>query len=357
MRRFGKFAGSAAAMAIVAISAPALAQEPVSAHYGDTTVTIGGGTALLGLPDVEFTNLINTGTAAVVDVLKDSEDFIDELGYNINGSIATPLGGNRQLVLGGFFARTEDDDSVACTSAQDCYWFNIDGSGGTLQIAGLLDSTVINSDRDVDHWGGSLESRWLTAPAVMGVTQAPLPKYFAVGADIRGIDQDLSIRTTRAGTGTVETYNEDLDTRYYGGYVAYGGDYKPFLLKGLWESWGLVSSFQARAGLYYVDTDYSGRMSGTLPGALNLSKDDVAFIGGLSLIHSKQISPRASLSLRSDYEYYSWVPEMSYANDGAGAFTGPNAVTRIGDDDAFSMRTSLRLTIKLGPREIMEPMK
>jgi hypothetical protein len=50
---------------------------------------------------------------------------------------------------------------------------------------------------------------------------------------------------------------------------------------------------------------------------------------------------------------------MSYANSNAaaGGFVGPNAVTRIGDGDAFSARTSLRLTIKLGPREIMEPYK
>ena len=36
---------------------------------------------------------------------------------------------------------------------------------------------------------------------------------------------------------------------------------------------------------------------------------------------------------------------------------GAQLGTRIGSDDAFSARTSLRLTIKLGPDSVMEPMK
>ena len=100
----------------------------------------------------------------------------------------------------------------------------------------------------------------------------------------------------------------------------------------------------------------------TVNGSLSLSSDDVAFIGGLTLETRKKIGRRATLSLKSVYEYYSWVPDMRY-NDvdvqGAGNnFTGPNNGTRIGDDDAFSMRTSLRLTIKLGPDSVFEePLK
>lgn len=349
------------AAACAVLAAPAGAQEPVHAYFGSTTVTIGGGTAIIDLPDVEFTTRFNENTGTFASKLKDSEDIFDEIGYNVNGSIATPLGGNQQIVFGGFFAQVDDDDSELCASPASgnatCNWVNINGSGTNANIADSGTSTLVHSDREVDFWGASLESRWLTGPALMGVTQAPSPKYFAIAADVRGIDQDLLLTTTNPGNGVVSRYNEELDTRYYGAYLAYGGDYTPFLLAGLWRSWGLQSSFQARAGLYYADADYSGSMTGAVNGALSLSDDDVAFIGGLSLITSKQISPRASLSLRSDYEYYSWVPEMSYANNAPGNFTGPNTRTSIDDDDAFAMRTSLRLTIKLGPDEIMEPYK
>ena len=78
---------------------------------------------------------------------------------------------------------------------------------------------------------------------------------------------------------------------------------------------------------------------------------------------SKRIGQRATLSLKSEYEYYSYVPEMAYnQRDAAAGFAGLGAGgqvgTVIGDDDAFSMRTSLRLTIKLGPDSVFEePMK
>lgn len=359
MRIFGKAA--LGLLASCAVAGTALAQEPVGANFGNTTVTIGGGTAVIDLPDVKFTTQFNENTGTFANKFKDSDDIFDDLGYNINGSIATPINGNQQAVLSGFFAEVEDDDSATCSSpasgAATCNWVNIDGSGTNGNIADSGLSTVVNSDREVTFWGASLESRWLSGPAISGVTRAPSAKYFGVAADIRGIDQDLSLRTTNPGNAVVSTYNEELDTRYYGAYLAYGGDYKPFLFGGLWDSWGLQSSFQARAGVYYADADYSGRMAGVVTGALNLSEEDVAFIGGLSLITSKQISPRASLSLRSDYEYYSWVPDMEYANNAPGNFTGPNTRTRIDDDDAFTMRTSLRLTIKLGPDSIMEPYK
>ena len=84
----------------------------------------------------------------------------------------------------------------------------------------------------------------------------------------------------------------------------------------------------------------------------------MAFIGGLTLETRKRIGRRATLSLKSDYEYYSYVPDMNY-NDtiNGNVLLGPNVGTTIGDSDAYAMRTSLRLTIKLGPREIMEPLK
>jgi hypothetical protein len=59
---------------------------------------------------------------------------------------------------------------------------------------------------------------------------------------------------------------------------------------------------------------------------------------------------RSSLSLWTDYEYISSVPEMRYAD-----FNRP---TRIDDDSVFASRTMLRLNIGLGSSELyQEPLK
>ena len=148
---------------------------------------------------------------------------------------------------------------------------------------------------------------------------------------------------------------DSIDTRYYGAYLAWGGDYAPFLFRNLWNKLGLQSSFRLRGGVYHVEADYDGVSDISqfeTPRSLSLSTSDVAFIGGLVLETRKQIGRRSALSLSSTYEYYSWVPRMRYSDFDAGIMTGPNVGTSIGDDDAFSMRTSLRLTIGLGPRTL-----
>ena len=83
-------------------------------------------------------------------------------------------------------------------------------------------------------------------------------------------------------------------------------------------------------GLYDAATDYDGSLPSN--SSRSLSKDDLAF---------KQFGPRTSLSLWSDYEYISSVPEMRDSNG--------NRPTRTEDDSAFATRTMLRLNIGLGP--------
>lgn len=338
-------------------------------QVGNATVTIGGGTAILDLPDIKFTKTFNENIAGnpVSGRLKDSKDFNDEWGWNINGSVSAPLSGGKQITLNGFYARIDNDDAIACNSPASgvatCDWVNIINGAGSVQIAGSGFSTVVNSERDVDYWGTSLELARQLTPGTMGVTVAPNPRNLSIAADIRGIDQDITLNTTAPGSTGVARYDEELDTRYYGAYLAYGGDYSPLLFKGLWNRWGLQSSFQLRGGLYYADTDYSGHFVSTLSGftaldsRLSLSRSDAAFIGGLVLETSKRIGKRASLSLKSEYEYYSYVPDMAYNDNDGGTISGPNTATRIGDDDAYSIRTNLRLTIKLGSREVMESYK
>jgi hypothetical protein len=68
------------------------------------------------------------------------------------------------------------------------------------------------------------------------------------------------------------------------------------------------------------------------------------FIGTVSLETRKQIGPRTSLSLWTDYEYISSVPKMHYADD--------NRSTRIDDEGIFASRTMLRLNIGLGSQQL-----
>ena len=80
------------------------------------------------------------------------------------------------------------------------------------------------------------------------------------------------------------------------------------------------------------------------------SSDDLAFIGTISLETRKQLVARTNLSLWTDYEYISSVPELQYAKYGG--------TTHIGEDDAFATRTMLRLNIGLGSQQLYpEPMK
>ena len=338
---------------------------------GNATVSVGGGTALLTLPDVSsFVTLTsNAGNNPALQTFELSDDFSDEIGWNVNASIATPMGANKTVSLNGFWANINDKDSKTCIDGSPtafCELFPIVDNPATSQTVAPGESLVMNTEREVDQWGVSLESKWTLNPGVMGVTRAPHKHYFALGADVRGINQDLAVdlRFVNAGGGPA-TYTESLDTSYYGAYAAWGGDYSLPFLSGMASNLGLQSSFLLRGGVYYADTDYDGRLiDATTNGAtsaLSLSDDDVAFIGGLVLETKKRIGQRATLSLKSEYEYYSYVPEMAYntvdVGGGRPLTTGRQNGTIIGSDSAFSARTMLRLTIKLGPDSIMEPLK
>lgn len=366
------------ALAYLLFAAPVTAQA-ASMQVGNATVSVGAGTAILTLPDVPSVVLINTGAAPfpfISNGPKFSDDFDDEIGWNVNGSIEVPMGANRTVSLNGFWANIDDEDSATCsdTATTNCAWYPLVDNPATTQARGTIagEQIVTTAKRDVDHWGASLESKWQMNPGVMGVTQAPHRRTFALGADIRGIDQDLDVAlrfVNAPATIGPATYSEDLNTRYYGAYAAWGGDYSIPFLSGLTGGLGLQSSFLLRGGIYYADTDYEGRLvdSTTIgnpaTSALSLSGDDVSFIGGLVLETKKRIGQRTTLSLKSEYEYYSYVPEMSYnqVDTLAGAVIaggGGQVGTRIGSDDAFSARTSLRLTIKLGPDSLFEePLK
>jgi hypothetical protein len=365
------------------ILASLLATEPLSAQtsgsmqVGETIISVGVGAATLTLPDVpSFVSLAATSNPSSLQTgtFELANEFDNETGWNIDGSIKMPVsgqGGGAQLALQGFWTRIEGRGNATCLDGNFsnlCMYAPLVDNPALPQrsLTGAIGETISTSTkRDVDHWSGSIETRIVTRSGMSGGARRFKRRYLALGADVRGIQQDLdvAIANTRPGF-TTATYTEDLDTAYYGVYAAWGQDYALPLLESIAQVSGLHSSFLLRAGIYHAETDYDGSLvDGTSPqqlasSALSLSRDEVAFIGGLVLKTAKQFGQRTTLSLMTAYEYYSYVPAMAYnqvdaSNTGIHAIGG-QAGTVIDDDDAFSMRTNLRLTIGLGPPNLQQ---
>ena len=179
------------------------------------------------------------------------------------------------------------------------------------------------TDREVDYWGGQAELKFGRAEPVHVKPNLYRNDYFIIGADVRGIDQD---NTLRSSVGTAFSYKENLDTTYYGGYIGVGGEYSfgfiPILgsavkgVGGLYDRLGLRTFINLRGGLYSADTDYDGRF--TAASSLPSFPSRPTILPSSAPYRSRPASRsalRTSLSLWTDYEYISSVPKMRYAND------------------------------------------
>lgn len=331
---------AATVMVVAAFVPAARAQNMTTATVGGTTIWVGGGVQFLSLPDIRFTE--RNGRKQ-----KNSESDWGDFGGAAGGGIETSLGmwGDSRVTgtVKGFWANVETDDRKNCSGT--CVVF--DPASGLGIASGTLNT---KTDREADYWGAQAELKFGRAEPVHVKPNLYRNDYFIVGADVRGIDQD---NTLRSSVGTAFSYTESLDTTYVGGYVGLGGEYSLGFLTGggLYERLGLRTFVSARAGLYNADTDYNGRFT-SAPIGSNLSKsaDELAFIGTVSLETRKQIGMRTSLSLWTDYEYISSVPQIRYADD--------NRPTRIDDEGVFASRTMLRLNIGLGSSQLYEePLK
>jgi hypothetical protein len=369
MHKLVRLLACAAPLATVAAST-ASAQQPVSQVIGGTTITLGGGVQLLSLPDIDFTFKVNDSGAAV---RKQTNSDLDDYGGAFVGSVETPFGywGSTPVtgVVSGFFANVSGDDHKECTSTGSlgCTAENIVDNPNQLDSFGF-EQFKTKTDRDVDYWGVDAEAR-------IGKGAEPVPDrggylfrlaYVGVGADVRGIDQDNTLRLRGDGFSVNDVkYSETLDTTYAGGFLSVGGEYNILGYLGIGGSWGLRSLVSLRAGVYNADTDYSGRFTpgGGSATRLSLSDDQVAFIGAASFETRKQFGPRTSLSLVTDYEWYSFAPKMKYVDADVTpgtTFAGNVNKTHIADADAFEVRTTLRLNIALGalpPPAYNEPLK
>jgi len=336
---------AATAIGVASLAPAAQAQDMTTATFGGTTIYIGGGFQYLNLPDIRFTA---KGDPSNFRRQKNS-DF-SEYGASAGAGIETSLGfwGNSRVTAGvkGFFSNVEGSDHTACRN-QTCVV--VDPTGTETAFGPPILKT--KTDREADYWGGSAELKFGGQPVH---TKPNLYRndYFIVGADIRGIDQDNKLRGKFEGD-PIFTYKETLDTTYTGGYIGFGGEYNLGFLKtgALMSGFGLRTFINARAGLYNADTDYDGSFAfQNLPfsSKISQSNDELAFIGTISLETRKQLGPRTSLSLWTDYEYISSVPKMRYADGG-------DRATRIDDEAIFASRTMLRLNISFGGQPIAAP--
>jgi len=318
------------------------AQDMTTATFNGTTIWVGGGVQFLSLPDIKFTE-------AGGHAQKDSESDWLDFGGAAGGGLETALGvwGGARVTgsVKGFWANIETDDHKGC-NGESSFCTVVDPTGN---FVGTSSTLLTKTDRNADYWSGQAELKFGNAEPVEAKPNFYRNDYFIIGTDVRGIDQD---NTLRSPVGTVFSYKESLDTTYYGGYIGFGGEYSfgfiPFLgsavkgVGGLYDRLGLRTFISGRAGLYEANTDYDGRFtSDSFGSALSKSSDNLAFIGAVSLETRKQIGMRTCLSLWTDYEYISSVPKMRYANDTGGP-------TQIDDEGVFASRTMLRLNIGLG---------
>ncbi|MGD9501554.1 MAG: hypothetical protein AB7V40_03600 [Methyloceanibacter sp.] len=324
-----------------------------TATVNGTTVWVGGGVQFLSLPDIKFTAV---GNPSSFRRQKNSEADWADFGGAVGGGIETGIGfwGDTRVTAGikGFWSNVETDHTANCSIG--CVV--IDPATGFLQNGSTLRT---KTSRDADYWGGQAELKFGRAQPVYEKPNFYRNDYFIVGADIRGIDQDNKLRGRAFNGFDVFTYNETLDTTYTGGYIGIGGEYSFGFIPGvknvggIYDRLGLRTFVNLKAGLYNADTDYTGKFAfNYLPfnTRISQSQDDLAFIGTVSLETRKQIGMRSSLSLWTDYEYISSVPEMRYNN-------ASGRPTRIEDDGVFASRTMLRLNIGFGPSQLYEEPK
>ena len=331
-----------------------LALAPSAQATGD--VWLEGSHELLYLPNVQFINVYaETGIRIPVSVREELVNDDGDLdGFRIDGGIGDIpiMGGAYRASIEGFFAWHDETSELRCVN-------NVGGGVGSrcLAMPIIFDPTSLTTsfvdfaaiavsafttERAVNHWGVAVE-----------VAQGPMG--LKAGPAFRQIDQETTITGRSVTTdGFQLTYNEDLDTNYWGAFIGADGAVD---LGGGWLLQG-----DAEAGLYWADTDYSGSygvtnaavflsVDGNVNQQLSLESDKLAFIG-ISKISLEKDFGLVRLAGFGRVEYISSAPDMAYNDTDIEicclAATGPDDRTRIGKRFAYSISTGARITVPMG---------
>lgn len=321
------------------------------------------GYSKLFLPETEMLAITN---AAHNQAIARGEDHDGELeGARIDlrapgfASINLPndlaiwgLGGrNLSFNIAGFYGRFSSDQTTTCNSADisgNCAYISIfDSNLANPNVTTANSNFITNTDRDVDHWGVSLEAQLNR----YGMPLAHENSLVRFGVAIKAIEQELSLFANDIVDGETIDYRENLDTFYYGAYIAFDRTVE------LGGSFSL--SLNAEAGAYYADTSYKSNYTANFgcgcatavdTSVEKLSDDDVSFIGSLRVELNKKLS-WGTLGLFAEGEYYSYAPKVLYNNvdsDTSGtSISGFQDGTALGEDEAFSYTLGGRVNIPL----------
>ena len=299
---------------------------------GGVEISVGAGVATLDLPDVRFGVLSQNSSSGrgvnTVRTFPNDNNFDHEFGPSITAGIVVPWARQKALAVSGFFSSIDSDHTINCSSTDDAGCATVDPTG--TMFPDFATDITEKAKRDVDNWGVQVEGRYylngpLMAPRFLRST------YFGAGGDIRAILQDLTINSVSPQfPGSIIKYSESLDTHYYGGYLAIGGR-----LFAACRAWTPIGAYRRRSRPMSAFTTpkrtTAERISKFFVNApstrsrLSLSDDQATVIAGIAFETRKQFGPRTSLSLLSEYDWYSSVPRMRYAH-------GPGEVTTIDDD-------------------------
>jgi hypothetical protein len=374
VRNFSLLLSAAAGVSLAVAVAPAHAVEP-GASFEVSWEQI-------EIPGVTFGVIKNTfaaGGGTVSRIENDDGEFGD--GRRVDFAFGGPafLIGGQKLNIGikGFDSwRDPNSSSQKCTTAalgtttfctvMPLFDPNPNGPFQVLGLPGPGFNTVFDSPdetitytttRDVDHWGSALE---IEMP-VIGSGGAPgLSLSLKGGPAYRLLDSDMAfiatgIRQPGNVPSGVVTYNEKLDTDYWGGFIGAVGK--------IHIGGGLALVADGEFGVYRASTDYRGAYtgSGSIESGLNganfsqslaLNREETAYISALKVMLEQDFGPfRFGAFARG--EYYSYAPRMNYNDNdlmvGApvAGLVGPNKGTSIGDDDAWTFSAGGRITFDM----------
>ena len=328
----------------------------------NSQLTVSAGYSWFGLPDLKM----------VTDV--GGRWFNQSLGQEVNGegslsgwrtdaglanfaNGALPDGQPVSFGMSGFFASYKGTTNSHCMYGltTDCALVNIaDSSSSMPGNTGPFGNLYTTTRRDVDYYGLAVDGR-LNSRAADDPKDGPLSQDwspFRLGLAMRKISEIASLTSVDPLVSLPVRYKESLRTLYTGAFVGVEES------KALGDGWML--SLDARAGLYYADTEYQGRYNGysfLFPtgyfqeaGTVNSSLDRGSFIGTVRLDLKRHL-PWGTVGAFAQGEYLSYVPRIAYNNndqaDGVlwGGITGTQVGTSIMADSAFNFTTGLNISI------------
>ena len=339
-----------------------LARLADSVRRSHSELTLSAGYSWFGLPDMKMATrvggpLFNQALGQETNGEGALSGWRTDVGLTDFAVGALPDGQLVSFGVSGFYAGYKGTTSSNCiySLVSDCAIVNIaDLSSSMPDNTGPFGNLNITTSRDASYYGIAVDGR-LGSLAAAGLKDAmPSQEWspFKLGFAMRDLSETANLTSVDPIVSLPVRYNENLDTRYAGAFVGAEENIA------LGESW--MISFDAKAGLYYANTEYRGRYngysflfpSGYFPeaGAINSCLDRGSFIGTVRFDLKRELS-WCTLGAFAQGEYLSYVPRVAYNNndqaDGVlwGGITGTQAGTRITSDSAFNFTTGLKISI------------